>query len=128
MKKLVFLISLMASCIAHSAVTIYQTVPFNNVKMHFNDTIIANYNFANNGDGHKDHLAIFCSDPSMTNVGRATWPYNGQIITQNIPIQLKVQDNITGTPADKAGAITIVDTQKKNENGDFIFMSCNFFG
>lgn len=127
-KLIFFSILLIFLPVANAAVTIYKTVPFNNVKMHKNDTIIANYNFGKPNCDPSAHIEIFCYDQSLTNVGYATWVFEGQVIKQNLPVLLRNCDKYTGTDADLNGIITIVDTKPKDEDGDVIFMSCNYFG
>lgn len=127
LKNYIFFIFLfMGITITHASVTLYKTVPFNNVKMHKNDVIIADYDFANKGES--DHNEIFCYDPSLSNVGYATWTYKNQLKSQNLPIFLKISSQYTGEYADRVGTINIVDTVSNDEDGNVIFMSCNFFG
>jgi len=127
LKNIIFFSILLIAINAHAAVTIHKTVPFNNVKMHKNDTIIADYNFGKGDCDNPTFREIFCYDPSLTNVGHATWTYHNQVITMNLPVLLKTCPQYSGDFADKTGTITIVDTKENDENGDVIFMSCNFF-
>lgn len=124
MKHLALLLGIVSINTATAAVTIYKTVPFNNVTMHKNDIIQANYNFGKDTDDQSAHDEIFCYDPSLTNVGKATWTYKNKTKTHNLPVLLKISGEFSGQYADRVGTITIKDTS----NEDFIYMSCNFFG
>lgn len=124
MKFLAFIASALLIHTASAAVIIYKTVPFNNVTMHKNDVIQANYNFGKDSDDQSAHDEIFCYDPSLTNVGKATWTYKNDIKTGNLPILLKISGEFSGQYADRVGTLTIKDTS----DADFIYMSCNFFG
>jgi hypothetical protein len=124
MKTLITFLTLLLANSALASVTIYKTVPFNNVEMHQNDMIEASYDFGNNTKDQSAHAEIFCSDPSMTNVGKANWTYKNKVQTQNLPILLKISAEYTGAYADRVGTIVIKDTTDENP----IYMSCNFFG
>jgi hypothetical protein len=90
------------------------TVPFRNVRLDPGATLAASYSFGK-------YPIIFCYENTASYVGVMTWPYQGQLESTFLPVQLKLNKNFQGNFADPSGTISITNNVSR-----FLIVSCQY--
>lgn len=108
------LIFLSSMCIGAQPRAIISAVPFENVFLIPNVSIVANFAFGS-------HKIIFCFENNLQTVGVITWPLFGQRASSSLPIFLKINNAFQGSLSDATGFLTITNTTKQT-----LVVSCSF--
>jgi hypothetical protein len=101
--RIIFLLGLVFfTSLALSATVV--PIPFQNYSLLPNETIQSPYQFGG-------FSVLFCFSNNTQFVGVITWPYQGQTMSNQLPITLVTNPIYTGSFADPAGTITIFNNQ-----------------
>lgn len=107
-------LSIVFYTISLQANTTIFTVPFQNINLGPNASLIANYSFGSNAE-------IFCFENNLQPVGIVRWPYQGQIFSSTLNLLLTTSTLFTGSLADPNGTITVT-----NNTTNTLIVSCLF--
>ena len=91
-----------------------QVVPFQNVVVNPNCTLISAYSFGT-------YQEIFCYVSTAQSSCSMTWPYHGQRFSSALPLVLSIDPQFQGFFADPSGVITVLNNQTTP-----VFISCLF--
>lgn len=112
--RLCLLIGLISVVLNAAASQQQVSAPFDNVILNPASTLVVSYSFGSN-------QSMICYTPDFAPLGIMTWPLNGAPQSSYLPVVLSINSNVTGSPADPNGTITIANTIT-----DPILLSCDF--
>lgn len=91
------------------------SVPFTNFNLNNKCSVSASYTF---GSINK---ILFCYVDAAINAGVVNWPYNGNIFSAAMPLQLTISSKYQGYLADSSGTIQVI-----NNTNSAISINCLF--
>lgn len=125
LKKIIFMVLLICPVLAYASNSLSNSskgcptnpisVPFSNVTLNKNCSVLANYSF---GSINK---MLFCYSGAANTAGVLYWPYLGVSNSGKMPIVLTVSSKYQGFLADSSGTLNVI-----NNTNASISVNCTY--